>query len=238
VTGEVQGDGGTGDGATGATSFTVDALKEAGIPDTFLGNGTPDFKAISAAITEAQTLKAASEERAKGIPQDGKYDFATLPKDFKAPEGIDPKSWKVNEAWAAEVAPVLKEIGVTQGDVTKLVAAVARADAAKKIAQGKTEQEREAAELKALGEGGPKRLENLDKAIRAAGYGALLDDKSTLAQRLEAFEKIVNSRARSWPLKAAATTGKSAPNSKSSPVRNCIVLPSKNLSRPAVTKED
>jgi hypothetical protein len=77
--------------------------------------------------------------------------------------------------------------------------------------------------------GGPRRLENLEKAINAAGYGALLDDKSTLAQRLEAFEKIINSVARRWPRTPMAATAKSAPISTSSPVRNARPRPQRRI---------
>lgn len=189
------GDGQGGDGGENVTSFTVDALKEAGIPDSFLANGTPDFKAIAASITEGATLKTQAEERARLIPADGKYDFG-LPADWKAPEGASAdyvKSWKPDETFTAAIGGLAKEMGLSQAQLGQLVGAYASHQASKHLAEAKAESDRQIAEVKALGDGGKVRLENLEKGIRAAGYGALLDDDSTLAQRLEAFEKIINS---------------------------------------------
>jgi hypothetical protein len=107
--------------AAPAPSVALADLTAAGIPDTFIKDGALDAKALADSITEASTLKAAAEERAKLIPADGKYSF-DLPKDFAAPAG---QEWKPDATFTAEISALAKEQNLTQADVSKLTAAYA-----------------------------------------------------------------------------------------------------------------
>jgi hypothetical protein len=181
-------------GESGATALTVDTIKAAGVPETYLKEGAYDFAGIAKDLGELGTMRSAAVERAKAVPTDGKYDFA-VPKDWQRPEGATDefvKSWKVSDAKMAAFAPFAKELGLSQVQVSKFISNWATADAAEKMAVAKAASDAETASVAALGANGKTRLENLDKALKAQGLGALLDDKSTLAQRVEAFEKIAN----------------------------------------------
>lgn len=156
---------------SGGYTVTGDAWKEAGLSDSFITKDGLDLKALGASLTEAQTMKAQAEERAKALPADGKYDFG-LPKDWKAPEGLDvPKevleSWKVSPGRQAVFAEIAKETLAPQAKVSEWIGKIAAADIQEKLAAGKAEADAQAADdAKFVNDiGGKESLATLETAL-------------------------------------------------------------------------
>lgn len=134
------------DPAATAPSITLADLKTAGLPETYFSqDGKLNTKDLTTHLGEFASLKAANEERAKLVPQDGKYDFG-LPKDWKAPEGLElpegfTETWKVSDAKVERFAAFAKAEGLSQAKVSQFVSDWASADAAEKFATGKAAAE-------------------------------------------------------------------------------------------------
>jgi predicted transcriptional regulator len=131
------------DPAVAAQSISIADLKTAGLPETYFGqDGKLNTKDLTTHLGEFASLKAANDERAKGVPTDGKYDFA-LPKDWKAPEGLDATGfeWGMSDGRKAAIADIAKSLNLSQSEVTAAMAKLAAADLGEKISTSKASQE-------------------------------------------------------------------------------------------------
>jgi hypothetical protein len=190
---------GGGDKGSAVNAVALDDLKAAGLPETFIGkDGALATKDLVAAVNEGLTLKQQAAERTKLIPADGKYDFA-IPKNWERPEGLNDKfvqSWKVSEAKVAAFTPLAKELGLSQAQVSKVVAGWATADAAEKKATVDAANEVFTTEMKKLGDGdaATKRLEavsNWASANLTKDQAAALLMSATSADAVMAIEALI-----------------------------------------------
>lgn len=157
------------DGGAGTPApITSETFKTAGVPDTYIKDGNYDLGTIGKDLAELATERTAKAERAKAIPADGKYSF-DLPKEFKAPDGA-PKDfkWSVSEHKVAAFAPIAKELGLTQAQVSQVVAKWAEADFAENAADAAKNEAFFNAEMGKLGAGAKERLATLHTSLKGA----------------------------------------------------------------------
>lgn len=172
-----------------SVAYTPDTFKEAGIPETFVKDGNYDLKGMASALTEAAALKSQAEERAKLVPQDGKYDFG-LPKDFQYPEGLSAEQWQPEEKLTTAIAAAAKEAGLTQDQMAKLTLAYANVN----IGRRNEVAAEHKAEMAKLGAGAETRLNNLMLALKpvlSKDHLMAVADGLTSAAAVEAIEKLV-----------------------------------------------
>lgn len=174
------------DGGQQAPALTIETIKSAGVPEAYLKDGAYDFGAISKDLGELTSMRTAQAERAKSIPESAdKYDFG-LPKDFKLPEGVG--EWQPNPEFTKTLSAIAHEHGVPQSAMTKF----AQAYAQNQIAQINASNKEWTDAVSSLGSNGQTRIDNVQKALAAKGYGALVDDKASFKDRIEALEAIAN----------------------------------------------
>lgn len=212
---------GAGAGGAPPASIALADLTAAGIPDTYIKDGKFDAKAFGTDFGAGQTLRTQMAERAKAVPADGKYDFA-LPKDWKAPEGLDATGfeWNAPAELTARFAERAKAKGMTQADVSEFISDWAAGDLAKKTAAVKAQQDWAAAEDKKLGDNPQERQTNLVKAM-GANFAAVLGDEKAGAElasgiqfadaaTLLHFEKFINGLSSKLAGKSAGAGGPKA----------------------------
>jgi hypothetical protein len=186
------------------TSVAIADLKTAGLADSyFTPEGTLNTKDLIEHLSDRTALRTAADERAAGIPQDGKYDFA-LPKDFKLPDSMKVsddflKSWGVSDAKAQQFATFAKDNGYSQKEVTEFVRNWALADVSDKLASAKTMQASYDAEMAKLGANVKDRWTNakafLAKSLGSDGMADVLLGEVSSAASFEALEKLINLKA-------------------------------------------
>ena len=162
------------------------------IPETFVKDGKEyDYEAIGGALTEAQTLKAAADERAKLIPAKAEdYQFA-VPKDFKLPEGY---KWTAdaNDPTVAGFRTLASELKLTQPEVEKLVAFEATRQANEITAQKAFDAE----QTKALGANAEQRRKAasdwIDGVVKNKEAAAVVKTMLTYALGVEGIESIID----------------------------------------------
>jgi hypothetical protein len=150
-------------GAAPVTSISYDDLKAAGVPETFFGKDGFDAKGLGTQFADLAKLKTTAEERAAGVPKDGKYSF-DLPADFEKPAGFE---WTPDATFTTEVAAAAKEMGLTQAEVSNLTKLYAVQDARKQMAAMTAEKTRVESEMAKLGTNAKERIATNAKAINA-----------------------------------------------------------------------
>ena len=181
-----------GQGQNEGGGITLESIKSAGVPDSYLKDGAYDFGSISKDLGELTTFRTQAAERTKNIPE--KYEFS-IPKNWQKPEGFTDemlKGWKVSEHKIGAFTPLAKELGLSQAQMEKFVSAWATADFAEKFAAEKAESEAFAKEVAALGANGDARLKAAESALVAKGFKALIDPQASFKDRLEAIERLAN----------------------------------------------
>lgn len=182
------GDGGAGGDQTTPTPITLDAIKTAGVPDSYLKDGAYDFATIGKDLGELATSRTQAAERAKLVPASAdKYDLA-LPKDVKVPDGFE---WRSDTPFAKAFTEYAHKHGLTQEQVTdavkmRMAAQMAEQEADKKFFDG---------EMAKLGASAQTRLKTLHDSLKGAvgdkGAAELAAMTST-AEGVQALEKLIS----------------------------------------------
>lgn len=206
------------EGADGGGNAVPDVIPLADLKstvgDTYFTDKGLNAEALKSSLTEYGTLKQQATERAAGIPQDGKYSF-DLPKEFEVPEGY---KWNPDPAFTAKVAELAKAEGLTQGQLSKLTAAYAQQDLAKKsaaVAAAKADDDAVEAEAKKLlGEAYLDRTANVRQAMQGL-FGEQLAKNISFqsASDILAMEQFINAnKSRMAPLPGGGGTERPDPN--------------------------
>lgn len=159
------------------------------LPDTFFdpksGPKVDDIKRAFTERDELRAFKAADDSRKLTLPQKPEDFKLELPKDFKAPEGVEIK-FDEKDPLLAQARQTALELGVDQTGFSRLLALHAGALAG-------TEQQFKAAqdaELTKLGAAGPARITAVNTFLDAKGYGAL-KPMMVSAEIVQALEKLM-----------------------------------------------
>ncbi len=208
-------EGGEGGNAVTPSPITADAIKTAGIPDTYLKDGNYDFASVAKDLGELSAMRTSQAERAKLIPQDGKYSF-DLPKEFKAPENA-PKgyTWSVSEAKVKAFAPLAKELGLTQAQVSQVVTKWAEADFAEVSESVAKNEKFFTDEMGKLGANAKDRLATLHTSLKGAvgeQGAAEIADALTTAAGVQALEKLISLAGGPKLAEKAANSGDAKPD--------------------------
>jgi len=174
--------------ASETAAITLDTIKGAGIPDSYLKDGAYDFTAIASGLTEAAALKTQAEERSKLVPASAdKYDL-TLPKDIALPEGLN---FNTDTPFAKEFIAWAHKTNLTQADVTGALAMRARLQ----IAEHAESQKFVKDEMAKLGNGVEQRLGTLFNSLKGAVGEAGAKEVAgalTTAASVQAVEKLIS----------------------------------------------
>lgn len=176
--------------AEGAASsaITIDAIKTAGVPETYLKDGAFDIATVAKDLGELSAMRTSQAERAKLIPESAdKYGF-NLPETVKLPDGV---SWDPKVEFSKPVAEWAHKRGLTQADLTELTGIYAQHQVAQHAASAKFYND----EMAKLGGEAKARLGTLFNSLKGAvgdeGAAEIAAALST-ASGVQALEKLIS----------------------------------------------
>lgn len=125
------------------------------------------------------------------VPEDASGYELKFPDDFEAPDGVEEFTIDPDDPVLADTRAFAKEIGLTQGQFSKMLTFEAR----RLAAEGQMIADRVAEEAKKLGEGGRERVDNVQAWLKARlgdDLAEALGNQMYLAKQIQAFEKLMS----------------------------------------------